>query len=502
MYHPSKSEFATLAERGNLIPVYRELLADMETPVSAFKKLTREKPQHAFLLESVEGGENLARYSFLGATPHLVMRSKGKTVTIEQEGNVTNRTLQGDEDPLSVLEAYMNRFRFVAPTPHQVGEELPRFCGGAVGYLGYDMVRFFEDIPDNTLDDLQLPDCEFMFTDTLLIFDHVKHKIKVLTNAVVDGPAEHVYEEAVRRIETVVEKLRQPLTPPRLSTPPLSAGIGYVSNFSRDAFEAAVQRCKEYIAAGDIFQVVLSQRLSVELKADAFDVYRALRTVNPSPYMFFLTFGDLCLIGSSPEILVTEDRGVVRTRPLAGTRRRGRNPAEDLALERELLADEKELAEHIMLVDLGRNDIGRVCIPGSVHPTELMKVERYSHVMHIYSDVVGRLRPDKTQFDVLRACFPAGTVSGAPKIRAMEIIDELEPTRRGPYAGAIGYFSFSGNMDTCITIRTIVVSGNRAYIQAGAGIVADSVPEREYEETMNKARALLRAIEQAEAGLD
>ena len=508
MYYPSKSEFAVLSERGNLIPIYRELLADMETPVSAFKKLTRcggaaDGTGHAFLLESVEGGENVARYSFLGTNPKLVVRSKGNEVTVEQDGEAASRTLKEGKDPLSVLEDHMNQFRFAAPAADETGEELPRFCGGAVGYLGYDMIRFFEEIPDDTLDDLQVPDSQFMFTDTLLIFDHVKHKIKVLTNAVVDDAPDSVYERATLRIDAVVDTLREPLIPPSGDGGPRSGDrVDYVSNFSKDGFEEAVERGKEYIAAGDIFQVVLSQRLSVNLTADAFDVYRALRTVNPSPYMYFLSFGDLHLIGASPEILVTEDRGVVRTRPLAGTRRRGRNTEEDRALEKELLADEKELAEHIMLVDLGRNDVGRVCVAGSVHPTELMKVERYSHVMHIYSDVVGRLSADKTQFDVLRACFPAGTVSGAPKIRAMEIIDELEPTRRGPYAGAIEYFSFSGNMDTCITIRTIVVNGSRACIQAGAGIVADSVPEREHEETMNKARALVRAIEKAEAGLD
>lgn len=522
MYYPSKPEFVALARQGNLIPVYRELLADMETPVSAFRKLTacetssggesapRDGSRYAFLLESVEGGENIARFSFIGISPKLVLKSKGTEVTIEQNGTSSSRSLRKGEDPLHVLEGILGQYQFAAPPSDQTGMEFPRFCGGAVGYLGYDMIRFFEEIADNTTDDLNLPESQFLLTDTLLIFDHVKHRIKVLTNVPVEGESpEQDYEQALHRIDEVVGKLRKPVTfyrqPEGVSSQEpagASAANEVVSNFSKDGFEEAVVRSKEYISAGDIFQVVLSQRLSVGLSADPFDVYRALRSINPSPYMYFLSFDDLHLIGSSPEILVTEDRGLVRTRPLAGTRRRGKDKSEDQSLERELLADEKERAEHIMLVDLGRNDIGRVCVHGSVLPTELMQVERYSHVMHIYSDVVGELKPDCTQFDVLRACFPAGTVSGAPKIRAMEIIDELEPTRRGPYAGSIGYFSFSGNMDTCITIRTIVVKGDTAYIQAGAGIVADSVPEREYEETLNKAHALLRALEVAEAGLE
>lgn len=512
MYYPSKSEFIALSQRGNLIPVYRELLADMETPVSAFKKLhaagdrsraeqRRPAGRYAFLLESVEGGENLARYSFIGVSPRLVIKSKGREVTLEENGITSKRTLKDGEDPLHVIDELMSQYRFVAPLG--AAADLPRFCGGAVGYLGYDMVRFFEQLPEEALDDLDLPDSQFLLADTVLIFDHVKHRIKVIANALVRNDPEQAYEEAVHNIESVVEQLRAPLARNQFSRVETAGSpTRFVSNFSKDAFEDAVLKSKEYIAAGDVFQVVLSQRLSVELTTDRFDVYRALRSVNPSPYMFFLAFDDLNLIGSSPEILVTEDRGLVRTRPLAGTRRRGKDTEEDQALEQELLADAKELAEHIMLVDLGRNDIGRVCVNGSVRPTELMQVERYSHVMHIYSDVVGTLKPECTQFDVLRACFPAGTVSGAPKIRAMEIIDELEPTRRGPYAGAIGYFGFSGNMDTCITIRTIVVKGDTAYVQAGAGIVADSVPEREYDETMNKARALLRAIEMAEAGLE
>jgi anthranilate synthase component 1 len=495
VYHPDRKEFGQRAKAGNLVSVYREILADMETPVSAFKKIS--DGSHAFLLESVEGGERVARFSFLGSDPHLIMRSKGRTVEMERNGCVVERIeLAPGQDPLHVLKREMSRLRWV-PDP-----ELPRFCGGAVGYIGYDTVRFFEDLPDSTEDDLCLPDCVFGFTDTLLIFDHVRHKIRVLANARVDGDPDAAYDEAVEKIDRVVERLKLPAPQSKPAASP--AGSRQVtSNFgAREDFERAVVDCKEYIAAGDVIQVVISQRFCAPVAADPFDVYRALRSVNPSPYMYYLSFGDTKLIGSSPEILVTEERGKVTVRPIAGTRPRGRTDEDDARLEEELLADEKERAEHIMLVDLGRNDIGRVCRYGSVNADELMVIERYSHVMHIVSNVRGRLMPDKDQFDVLRATFPAGTVSGAPKIRAMEIIDELEPTRRGTYAGAIGYFSYSGDMDTCITIRTILIKGGTAYIQAGAGIVADSIPEREYQETVNKATAMIRALEMAEEGLE
>lgn len=494
MYHPDRKGFKDRAKAGNLVSVYREILADMETPVSAFKKIGGGG--HSFLLESVEGGERIARFSFLGSDPHFVMRSKGRTVEMRRNnGAVETIELAPGQDPLHVLKQELNRLRWV-PDP-----ELPRFCGGAVGYMGYDMVRFFEEIPDSTADDLDMPDCVFAFSDTLLIFDHVKHKIRVLANERVNGDLDAAYDRAIAKIDKLVEKLKGPA--PR-SAPPRTTGGAHkvISNFARqEDFEHAVADCKEYIAAGDIIQVVLSQRFSVPVAADPFDVYRALRSVNPSPYMYYLSFGDIKLIGSSPEILVTEESGKVVVRPIAGTRPRGRTEEEDLELQNELLADEKERAEHIMLVDLGRNDIGRVCRYGSVNVDALMVIERYSHVMHIVSNVRGRLQPDKDQFDLLRATFPAGTVSGAPKIRAMEIIDELEPTRRGAYAGAIGYFSYSGDMDTCITIRTILIKNGTAYIQAGAGIVADSVPEREYQETLSKAKAMMRALEMAEEGL-
>ena len=388
----------------------------------------------------------------------------------------------------------MARFRFV-PEPN-----LPRFCGGAVGYLGYDLVRFFERLPDAPPDDRQIPDVQLLLTDTLLIFDSVRHSIKVLNNAFIPegGEAHAAYEEAATKIRTVLAVLEHEPVPAARLPVTLAEEPRAASNMTREQFEAAVETCREYIHAGDCVQVVPSQRFAVPLKSDTFQVYRALRHISPAPYNFYLYFPDVQLIGASPEILVTETNGLVRTRPLAGTRRRGETPEEDHALEAELLADPKERAEHIMLVDLGRNDLGRVCEYGSVRVNDLMVVERYSHVMHIASDVTGRLRPDKTQFDVLRAAFPAGTLSGAPKVRAMQIIDEVEPTRRGPYGGAIGYFSFSGNLDNCIALRTIVVKDGMAYVQAGAGVVADSVPEMEYEETVNKARAALRAIALAE----
>jgi len=487
---PTLSEFIELSSRGNLIPVYGEMLADLETPVSAFLKLCGEP--FSFLLESVEGGETIARYSFLGTNPFMRFSSKGNTVRIERGETVIERQLKNNEDPLHVLQSIMSEFKFVSLP------ELPRFCGGAVGYISYDMVRFFERLPELAEDDLQLPDCQFMLADTLVIFDHVMRKMKVLVNAYIEGDPKAAYDSAVERVEGMLKVLMERqltmLKPQRAQS---DMQLNITSNMSQDYFMDIVRRAKEYIAAGDCIQVVLSQRLHTKVSATPFNIYRALRSINPSPYMFYLTFGDFHLVGSSPEILVTCIGRHVRTRPLAGTRRRGKTPEEDKRLEAELLSDEKERAEHIMLVDLGRNDIGRVCKIGSVRVTELMQVERYSHVMHIYSTVEGELDERYTPYDLLRASFPAGTVSGAPKVRAMEIIEELEPTRRGPYAGAVGYFSFSGNMDTAITIRTIIMKGEDAYVQAGAGIVADSIPQREYEETMNKAMALIAAIEMA-----
>ena len=490
--------FRALAQQHNLIPVYREILGDLHTPVSAFHKL--DDGRFAYLLESVEGGESVGRYSFLGGAPSLVLQARGREITLDRQGQVETRRLAEGEDPLHVLKALMGEYR-VARVPG-----LPKFYGGAVGYFSYDTVRFFEDLPDAPPDDLGLPECYFVFTDVCLIFDHVRHRIFVVCNAHVNGDPDAAYARALEKIDDLIRQLQRQEDQP-LGLIPGDAGVEMAmeSNFTHDGFLAAVDRAKEYIAAGDIIQVVLSQRLQRELspclRAQPFNLYRALRYLNPSPYMYYLSYGDLKIIGSSPERLVSEESGAVITRPIAGTRRRGRDAEEDAALAADLLADAKERAEHIMLVDLGRNDLGRVCEFGSVEVDQLMAVEHYSHVMHIVSNVVGKLQSGHDHFDVLRACFPAGTVSGAPKIRAMEIIDELEPTRRGPYAGAIGYFSFEGNMDTAITIRTIVVKDGIAYVQAGAGIVADSVPESEYQETLNKARALLKALELAERGL-
>ncbi len=496
MVQPSKQEFVALAQKGNLIPVWRDILADLETPVSAFLKLAQG--DFAFLLESVEGGEHVARYSFLGTQPLLLFRSKGDTVLLEQSGSLQVHRLQQGEDPLHRLKQVMAQFHFV-PSP-----DLPRFCGGFVGYIGYDMVRFFECLPNLAVDDLELPDCYLMLADTVVVFDHLRRKMRILVNAFVNQDPAKAYEAAVERIDSIIHRLRSTnLNPPSFSPVATKTLSEVTSNFTREGFEAIVERAKEYIAAGDIIQVVLSQRFQTQVNAPPFDIYRALRSINPSPYMFYLSFGDLKLIGSSPEILVSCFGTKVITRPLAGTRPRGRTPEEDTALEQELLSDPKERAEHIMLVDLGRNDLGRVCKIGTVKTTELMRVERYSHVMHIYSTVEGELDTSRYDvFDALRATFPAGTVSGAPKIRAMEIIEELEPTKRGPYAGSVGYFSFNGNMDMAITIRTIVLRGNTAFVQAGAGIVADSVPEREYQETVNKSKALLSAIQAAEQGLE
>lgn len=494
MYYPSRTEFKEKARQGNLIPVWKEILLDTETPVSAFKKIGNT--EYAFLLESVEGGENVGRHSFVGSEPFAVFSSKGDTVTVSRDGRRQTRRLGPGEDPLNALAALLAEYKFV-PT-----EGLPRFCGGAVGFIGYDVVRFFERLPDRTVDDLNLPDCMLVLTDTCLIFDHAHHQGKVLSNALVNGDPDRAYDQAVRKIDALCARLAAPapaVPPPR----PRPKQTALSANLSREDYERIVRAAKEYISAGDVIQVVLSQRLTREVGAHPFDIYRALRALNPSPYMYYLTSGDMRIIGSSPERLVSMQDGEVITRPIAGSRPRGSTPEEDEALAAELLADEKERAEHIMLLDLGRNDLGRVCRYGTVEVDVQMVIEKYSHVQHIVSNVRGKLRADRDQFDVLRACFPAGTLSGAPKVRAMEIIEEMEPTRRGPYGGVIGYFSFSGNMDTAITIRTIVCTNGTAHMQVGAGIVADSVPEREYDECVKlKCGALLRAIEMAEAGLE
>lgn len=508
-YYPSKDEFRQKAAEGNLIPVWRELLADTETPVSAFYKVAYGR-EYGFLLESVEGGEQLARYSFLGSDPFLIFRSKNDLATIEEGAKTTQIALSpGKRDPLHVLKEILERYRYV-PSP-----ALPRFVGGAVGMIGYDTVRFFEELPDENPDELGLEDCLFMFTDALVVFDHVKHRMLALCNARVEDDPDRAYDAAIAKIDELVSRLRSSSPSPSIGRGGqgvrATAGEGqgersapeqFVSNLTQVEYEALVLRAKEYIAAGDSFQIQVARRQKKKLSADPFDVYRALRSVNPSPYMFYLVFGDTKLIGASPEILVTEENGVVCIRPLAGTRPRGKSDAEDVRIAQDLLSDEKERAEHVMLVDLARNDIGRVAKYGTVRVEELMVIERYSHVLHIVSDVKGELRPEFDQFEVLRASFPAGTLTGAPKVRTMEIIEELEPTRRGFYGGGIGYFSYSGNMDTAITIRTALVRGDTIYIMAAAGVVADSDPSYEYRETAHKMGALVRAVDWAEAGLE
>ena len=472
MYHPTLAEVRQLARYGNLVPVYREVVADLETPVSAYLKVAQSP--YSFLLESVEGAERLARYSFIGSEPYLVLKTTEQT------------------DPLAAIQDELSKYRLV------LSPDLPRFHGGAVGYFAYEAARHFENLPSPDPDPLGLPQSIFMFADTVLVFDHLTHRIKVVSHAHLDGDIAKAYHQATERIDAVIDRLARPIDYRNGTRRTSTTQSPVSSNVSQAEYEASVGRAKEYIAAGEIIQVVLSQRLSKTTSAPPFDIYRALRTINPSPYMYYLDLGQCHIVGASPELLVRVENDIVATHPIAGTRPRGRTTAEDLALEKELKVDEKELAEHIMLLDLGRNDIGRVSEPGTVEVTQLMDVERYSHVMHLVSHVQGRLRRDLRQFDALRACFPAGTVSGAPKVRAMELIAELEPDKRGPYAGAVGYFSFSGNLDTAITIRTIVMIDGTAYVQAGGGIVADSVPEREYEESLNKARALIKAIEQAE----
>jgi len=487
-YYPSFVEFKKKCKQGNVIPVYRQLMADTLTPVSALQKV--EEGQHAFLLESASGPENIGRYCFLGSSPFSIFQCHGDRIEITEGSDI--RKIQGN--PLDELRAYLNQFR-LAPV-----EGLPRFSCGAVGYMAYDVVRFVERLPDCPPDDRHVPDLVFMFFDAILIFDHLNKTIKVVCSERTDSKRpRRAYRDATERIDRIIARLRTPVN--NLSddiTPAGEINLSYESNFAREDYLAAVEKTKEYIRAGDIFQAVPSQRLKTQTRAAPFNIYRALRVINPSPYMFYLKMGDLHLIGSSPEVMVRVEDRKVTVRPIAGTRRRGQNAEEDQKLERELLADPKERAEHIMLVDLGRNDVGRVAKYRTVTLDEVMVIEKYSHVMHIVSNISGELRDDADALDALKACLPAGTLSGAPKVRAMEIIDELEPTKRGPYGGAVGYFDFSGNMDTCITIRTIVMDGDTAYVQAGGGVVADSVPDKEYEETLNKARALLRAIEVSE----
>lgn len=495
MTTPELADYIAIAQQGRMTPVYRVALADWETPVSAFYKVAAHEP-YAFLLESVTGGEQIARYSYIGFAPLHILRTKGSGARLwERDSGWRSFEIPPHQTPLDIARALLRRY------PYQASPSLPRFTGGLVGYLSYDLVRFFERLPNAPQDDLHTDDCCLITPEVLLIFDHALHTITILTNPEPCACPETRYQQALARIEETLRRLRTPLPPPpRYEDPQFK--LNPQPNITRDAFENAVRKTVDYIHAGDCIQVVLSQRFSQPISAPPFYLYRALRTINPSPYMFYLQFDDTTLIGASPEVLATVEDGKAITRPIAGTRPRGKTPVDDTRLAEELLADPKERAEHIMLVDLGRNDIGRVSMYGTVRTTELMVIERYSHVMHIVSEVQGHMRPDSDAFDVLRACFPAGTVSGAPKVRAMEIIDELEPTQRGPYAGAVGYFSYTDEMDACITIRTILVKDAVAYVQAGAGIVADSVPEREYEECLNKARAALKAIERAHRGLE
>ena len=492
MFTPGYEEFAELTKRGNVVPVTCEILADLETPVSAFLKIHRG--EHGFLLESVEGGEKWGRYSFLGTEPERVWTAHGHRVTVTTRDG--RREAREVPDVLDALREWLSGYRAVSLPG------LPRFSGGAVGYLGYDLVRDFERLPAIARDDLGLPEACLVLADRLLVFDNVNQKIRIVANAILgdgDDPRE-AYDRAVAGIEEWLSRLRGPLPDTRRTPLPGDddAGPEIRSNLTQDEFEAKVRRAKEYVRAGDVIQVVLAQRFETKLRARPFDIYRSLRSINPSPYLFFLDLGDQKLAGASPEVMVRVEGDEVTVRPIAGTRPRGTVERDDLELERELLADPKEIAEHIMLLDLGRNDVGRVARIGSVEVTERLVVERYSHVMHIVSNVRGRLAAGCDAFDAFRATFPAGTLSGAPKIRAMEIIEELEPVRRGVYGGAVGYFGFSGNMDTGITIRTVLVKDGKVYVQAGAGIVADSVPEREHLECVNKARGMVQALRLAE----
>ena len=490
-YFPDFVRFQQLARQGNLIPVVGEILWDLESPVGVF--LRQDPSDYAFLLESVEGGEKWARYSFLGSEPKIIYKAKGSRAEIV-EGS-TFRVVEGFSDPLEPLQKILSSYK-----PVQL-PGLPRFFGGAVGYLGYDLVRFFEKLPQKNPDAIGGYDVHMFVTDKIIIFDRLKQTIKIVVNTHLDSadPSREKYDQVCKEIDRIATRLKSPfvMPEPQAQKEPLE----FQSNFTQPEFEKMVGKVLEYIRAGDIIQAVPSQRFRAPARVDAFQLYRALRHINPSPYLFYLKMGGEALVGSSPEALVRVEDGKAETRPIAGTRWRGKTPEEDRALEEELRNDPKEMAEHIMLVDLGRNDLGRVCKIGSVKVTELAIIERYSHVMHLVSNVVGEVEKGKDAFDVLRAAFPAGTLTGAPKIRAMEIIEELEPSRRGPYGGAVGYFSFNGNMDMCITIRTIFIKDGMINIQAGGGVVADSIPEREFQETVNKAKAMMRAVDMARRGL-
>ena len=481
MYYPTLEEAKTLGSRGNLIPIYTEIDADLETPVSAYLKVA--VPPYSFLLESVEGGEHIARYSFIGTEPEdVIITGPGQK--------------DGETDPLKLVEKMLSNFNLVETS------NLPRFRGGAVGYLSYDSVKYFEELPSPDNDPIGIPEAIFMLTKTFLVFDHVRHKILVVSHAHLNGDVETSYHDATSKIESIVQRLNKPLDPTSI---PRASGYSkgdVKSNMAQQDHHDMVERCKEYVVDGDVIQVVVSQRLSKPTSAHSFHIYRSLRAINPSPYMYYLELDGFQIVGASPEMLVQVENGVVATHPIAGTRPRSEDDEEDTRLELELRTNEKERAEHIMLLDLGRNDIGRVSKPGTVVASDILEIERYSHVMHLVSHVEGNIQEGFSNYDALRACFPAGTVSGAPKIRAMEIIAELENDTRGAYAGAVGYFDFAGNMDTCITIRTMVVKDGVAHVQAGGGIVYDSEPGFEFDETIHKASALMRAIDAAESTVE
>ncbi len=491
MIQPSLQEVNRISGQGTVLPICKDILADLLTPAAAFLRIAHDR-RRAFLLESVEGGERLARYSFIGWDPFLMVRGKGKTVWIESQGKTVQEETRGFEK----LRQISRDFQAV-PMPH-----LPPFVGGGVGFFAYDVIRQFERLPNLAEDDLGIDDYQVMYFSNVLAFDHLRHRIHIIANIFNDRSGqglEDKYRDALLRIEQTEKRLTVPISLP--SPVPKESIPEPVSNLSVEKYNRNIEIAKDHIYAGDIFQAVLSQRFAMKITCDPFDIYRALRFVNPSPYMFFLRIDNLHLVGASPEMLVKVQEGRVEYGPIAGTRPRGKTPEEDAALHRELLADEKERAEHVMLVDLGRNDLGRVCKYGSVKVTDLMRIERYSHVMHLVSSVEGELREDLDCYHALEACLPAGTVSGAPKVRAMEIIEDLEPCRRGVYGGAVGYVDFSGNLDTCIALRTLVAKDGIAYIQAGGGIVADSQPERERDESFNKASALIRAVKFAHEGL-
>ncbi|MDD5015730.1 MAG: anthranilate synthase component I [Atribacterota bacterium] len=494
IYYPDKEDFLKLAKDINVLTVYRKILADTGTPISAFQKIGRNGL--SYLLESAEGSDKLARYSFIGVDPFLVFQSKGTRIEIKTK----DKKEVHKEKPFLYLRRLFANFK-TYPI-----KGLPRFFGGGVGYFGYDLVRFIEELPKNTIDDLDIPDCILIFAGIVLVFDHLTHQMWIIANIPLkeNGLSKNAaYTQAITQIEKTLSQLKNPGLPFLDKQKEIESKREELSptqsNIAPGDYIDKVKKVKEYILEGDAFQVVLSQRLSRKTKENPFNIYRSLRSLNPSPYMYYLNYGKVQVVGASPEPLVRLTGELVENKPIAGTRHRGKNEVEDIKLEKEMLNDEKEKAEHTMLVDLARNDLGRICCPGTVKVSNFMKVEKFSHVMHLVSEVEGKIQPNKNAFDALEACFPAGTVSGAPKVRAMEIIDELEPNCRGPYAGAVGYIGFNGNMDTCITIRTIIFKDEQAYIQVGAGIVADSVPELEYKETLNKSKAMFKAIDLAES---